>query len=182
MRQAAMTILIFNLLIGIIYLCIDIPLIGSRQIVTEDWEIPFVMVGVILCATCIVIYVIVSLLTPRPSEEQLKDLCWEHPLESIRTGAVKSVTDPRIMAGILFVLMIVLYCLIWVDKVVGRWYISPLQVKEIKYTTSYNEPTRKNKAWRRCRADTCYSERSTAGEHYGPEGNVTGIRSLQIIQ
>jgi len=111
-KQAAMTALIFNLLIGIIYLCIDIPLIGSRQIVTEDWEIPFMMVGVIFCATCIVIYVIVSLLTPRPSEEQLKDLCWEHPLASIRTGAVKSVTDPRIMAGILFVLMIVLYCLI----------------------------------------------------------------------
>jgi SSS family solute:Na+ symporter len=111
-KQAAMTTLIFNLLIGIIYLCIDIPLIGSRQIVTEDWGIPFMMVGVILCATCIVIYVIVSLLTPRPSDEQLKDLCWEHPLESICTGAVKSVTDPRIMAGILFVLMIVLYCLI----------------------------------------------------------------------
>jgi SSS family solute:Na+ symporter len=111
-KQAAMTTLIFNLLIGVIYLCIDIPLIGSRQIVTEDWGIPFMMVGVILCATCIVIYVIVSLLTPRPSAEQLKDLCWEHPLESIRTGAVKSVTDPRVMAGILFVLMIVLYCLI----------------------------------------------------------------------
>jgi SSS family solute:Na+ symporter len=111
-KQAAMTALIFNLVIGVIYLLIDIPLIGSKQIVTGDWKIPFMMVGVILCATCIVIYVIVSLLTPRPTEEQLKNLCWEHPLESIRTGAVKSVTDPRIMAGILFVLMIVLYYLL----------------------------------------------------------------------
>lgn len=31
-------------------------------------------------------------------------------------------------------------------------------------------------------ADTCYSERSSAGEHHGPAGNVTGIRSLQIVQ
>jgi SSS family solute:Na+ symporter len=111
-KQAAMTALIFNLLIGIIYLLIDIPLIGSKQIVTEDWQVPFMMVGVILCAACIVIYVVVSLFTPRPVEHQLKNLCWEHPLQSIRTGAVKSVTDPRIMAGSLFVLMIVLYCLL----------------------------------------------------------------------
>ncbi|MFC1739449.1 sodium/solute symporter [Planctomycetota bacterium] len=111
-KQAAITALIFNLVIGIIYLLIDIPLIGSKQIVTEDWKIPFMMVGVILCAICIGIYVIVSLITPRPTQEQLKNLCWEHPLESIRTGAVKSVTDPRIMAGVLFVLVLVLYYLL----------------------------------------------------------------------
>jgi len=111
-KQAAMTALVFNLVIGVIYLLIDIPLIGSKQIVTVGWKIPFMMVGVIFCATCIVIYVIVSLLTPRPSPEQLKNLCWEHPLESIRTGAVRSVSDPRIMAGVLFVLMIALYYLL----------------------------------------------------------------------
>jgi len=111
-KQAAMTALIFNLVIGIIYLLIDIPLIGSKQIITEDWKIPFMLAGAIFFGICVVIYVIVSLLTPRPTEAQLKNLCWEHPLESIRSGAVKSVTDPRIMAGILFVVMIVLYCLL----------------------------------------------------------------------
>lgn len=111
-KQAAMTALIFNLVIGIIYLLIDIPLIGSKQIVTQDWKIPFMLAGAIFFGICVVIYVIVSLLTPRPTQEQLKNLCWEHPLEAIRTGAVKSVTDPRIMAGILFVLMIVLYYLL----------------------------------------------------------------------
>jgi SSS family solute:Na+ symporter len=108
-KHAAMTALILNLVIGIIYLLIDIPLIGSKQIVTAGWKIPFMMVGVILFAISIVVYVIVSLLTPRPTEEQLRNLCWEHPLQSIRTGAVKSVSDPRILSAILFVLMIVLY-------------------------------------------------------------------------
>ena len=111
-KQAAMTALIFNLVIGIIYLLIDIPLIGSKQIVTQDWKIPFMLAGAIFFGICVVIYVIVSLLTPRPTEAQLKNLCWEHPLESILSGAVKSVTDPRIMAGVLFVVMIVLYCLL----------------------------------------------------------------------
>jgi len=111
-KQAAMTALIFNLVIGIIYLLIDIPLIGSKQIVTQDWKIPFMLAGAIFFGICVVIYVIVSLLTPRPTEAQLKNLCWEHPLESILSGAVKGVTDPRIMAGILFVVMIVLYCLL----------------------------------------------------------------------
>lgn len=111
-KQAAMTTLIFNLVIGIIYLLVDIPLIGSKQIVTEDWKIPFMLAGAIFFGICVVIYVIVSLLTPRPTEAQLKNLCWEHPLESILSGAVKGVTDPRIMAGILFVVMIVLYCLL----------------------------------------------------------------------
>ena len=111
-KQAAMTTLIFNLVIGIIYLLVDIPLIGSKQIVTEEWQIPFMLAGAIFFGICVVIYVIVSLLTPRPTEAQLKNLCWEHPLESILSGAVKGVTDPRIMAGILFVVMIVLYCLL----------------------------------------------------------------------
>lgn len=108
-KQAALTALIFNFVIGIIYLLIDIPLIGSKQIVTAIWGIPFMMVGVIFLATCVVIYVIVSLFTPRPAEVQLKNLCWEHPLEVIRTGAVKGITDPRIMAAILFGTMIALY-------------------------------------------------------------------------
>jgi len=109
-KQAAMTVLIFNIAVGIVYLLIDIPLIGSEQVIT-NLGLPFMLVGAILCGICFVIYVIVSLMTPAPAPEQLENLCWEHPLQALRKGAIKGVTDPRIMAGALLVLMIILYIL-----------------------------------------------------------------------
>jgi len=108
-KQAAMAALIFNLAIGVVYLLVDIPLIGSRQIVTQDWGIPFMLAGAIFFMICLIIYIVVSLLTPPPTEEQLENLCWEHPLQAITTGAIRGITDPRIMAGSLLVLMFILY-------------------------------------------------------------------------
>jgi len=107
-KQAAMTALIFNLVVGVIYLLIDIPLIGTEQVIT-NLGFPFMLVGAFLLGICLVIYVLVSFLTPPPPQEQLENLCWDHPLQAISAGAIKGVTDPRIMAGILFALMIILY-------------------------------------------------------------------------
>jgi len=107
--QAAVTALIFNLVVGVIYLLVDIPLIGSEQLVTKGLGIPFMLVGGIFCASCIVIYVVVSLLTPPPSPEQLDNLSWKHPAEIVLSGKLRGITDPRIMSAILFGLMIVLY-------------------------------------------------------------------------
>ena len=71
--------------------------------------IPFMIVGPILCAMCIVIYVIVSLATPRPEPEKLKNLCWEHPIKAITYGRITGIGDPRIIAAFLFAVMVVLY-------------------------------------------------------------------------
>jgi len=56
-----------------------------------------------------VIYFTVSLLTPRPSPEQINDFTLSKPLAFITEGKVTGITDPRILSGILVVVMIILY-------------------------------------------------------------------------
>ena len=73
--------------------------------------IPFMKVGWYLFLMSSAVYFLVSLSTPAPEKTQLRDLCWTRPLDSLR-GKMQGITDPRIMAGILFVIMIVLYVIL----------------------------------------------------------------------
>ncbi|MHC4457554.1 MAG: sodium:solute symporter family transporter [Planctomycetota bacterium] len=107
--QAAVTTLLFNLGIGVVYLIIDIPLIGSKQLIAKELGIPFMLAGGIIFVMCVVVYIIVTFSTPAPAPEKLENLSWKHPLEFILYGKIKGITDPRIMSAMLFVLMIVLY-------------------------------------------------------------------------
>ena len=71
--------------------------------------IPFMMVGLILLAFCMILFAIVSYLTPRPLEIQLTNLCWDKPFQAITQGKITGITDPRVMAATLLIIMIVLY-------------------------------------------------------------------------
>ena len=109
-KQGAMAALVFNVVVGIVYMLIDIPLIGTEQIIAGKLGIPFMQVGWYLFLLCSAVYCVVSLMTPAPRPENLENLCWKTPREAFR-GKVTGITDPRVMAGILFVLMIVMYCI-----------------------------------------------------------------------
>ena len=111
-KQGAMAALMFNVVIGIVYLAIDIPLIGEERIVSERLGIPFMQVGWYLFLLSSGIYVIVSLASPAPSGEQLENLCWTRPLDAVRGKLEGTVTDPRVMAAFLFVVMGALYRLL----------------------------------------------------------------------
>ena len=80
--------------------------------VTHGIGIPFMMMGLILLAMCIIVYVIVSLKTPAPTVEELEEMGWQSPLRSITSTKITGITDPRVVAGLLFVVMIILYCVI----------------------------------------------------------------------
>jgi SSS family solute:Na+ symporter len=108
-RQGAMAALLFNVVVGMIYLCIDIPLVGEKQWIAQELGIPFMQVGWYLFLLSSVIYVTVSLLTPAPAASQTEGLCWNRPLDAFRGPLVGTVTDPRVMSGILVVIMIILY-------------------------------------------------------------------------
>ena len=108
-KEAALSTLVFNLIIGIVYMIVDIPLIGSRQLVAEVWGLPFMLAGGVIFILCLIVYIIVSLCTTAPDPAALKNLTWEHPLEFLTSGKVKGITDPRVMAGILLAIMVVLY-------------------------------------------------------------------------
>jgi solute:Na+ symporter, SSS family len=111
-KEAALTALLLNMGVGVVYLLFDIPIIGTTKIVAETWDLPFMLVGGIFFVGCLIAYIVVSLCTPAPSPEKLKDLVWQHPLEFLTSGKIKGITDPRIMALILLVVMIVLYVIL----------------------------------------------------------------------
>lgn len=71
--------------------------------------IPFMMMGLFLLAMCVIVYVVVSLVTPAPTSEELEEMGWQPPLKAITQKKITGITDPRAMAIGLFVLMVVLY-------------------------------------------------------------------------
>lgn len=119
--QAALSTLVLGILMGTVYFLIDLPVrwvVGlfvedaNKTIVTEIWGIPFMQAGWWLFCLCSVVFVAVSLCTPKPAQEKLENLCWD---TAFRAGALRKlsgITDARIMASALFVLIILLYCLL----------------------------------------------------------------------
>ena len=111
-KQAAIGTLLFNMTVGVLYLLavlVDIPLFTETKWVTDFVAIPFMLVGGIFFALCMVTYVAVSLVTPAPTEANIKNLVWDSPLAFLKEGKITGVTDPRIMALLLLVIMVVLY-------------------------------------------------------------------------
>jgi SSS family solute:Na+ symporter len=108
-KQAAVSTLLFNMAVGVVYLLIDIPIITDEQLIAGRLGLPFMLVGGIFFALCLVIYIVVSLATPVPDEVNLKNLVWDSPLAFLKEGKIQGITDPRIMALMLLILMIVLY-------------------------------------------------------------------------
>jgi solute:Na+ symporter, SSS family len=109
-KEAAISTLLFNMAVGVIYLLIDIPIITDRQLIAGDMGLPFLFVGGLLFTACLVVYIAVSLATPAPDEATVSDLVWDHPLAFLSEGTIEGITDPRVMAMILLIIMAILFC------------------------------------------------------------------------
>jgi SSS family solute:Na+ symporter len=79
--------------------------------VTHGLGIPFMMMGLALLVMCVVVYVIVSLLTAAPTQEELDQMGWRPPLKVLTETKITGPFDPRVMALALIVLMVILYIL-----------------------------------------------------------------------
>lgn len=120
--QAAMTTLYVGSIIGVVYFVIDMPVIGQfltsipagtkfDGLVSDHalgLGIPFMLVGPMIAALCIAIYILTSLLTPAMDQEKVSKVCWDSPLACLQ-GPVSGVTDPRIVTLILLSVLAVLY-------------------------------------------------------------------------
>ncbi|MBI9018276.1 MAG: hypothetical protein JEZ07_13555 [Phycisphaerae bacterium] len=111
-KQGAMAAMTFNVVVGLVYLAIDIPLIGDKQLISKIVGIPFMQVGWYLFLLSSAVYFIISLTTPAPAQAQLENLCWTKPLDALRGKMQGRITDPRIMALILLVIMGILYAIL----------------------------------------------------------------------
>ena len=121
-RQGAMSTLYAGSIIGVIYFIVDLPgigrlLLGSQALggfgglVTDPVQgmgIPFMLVGPIIAAACVVIYVVTSLLTPAMDRKMVEQVCWDHPLAFLR-GPFSGASDPRVVSVVLVTLVGTLY-------------------------------------------------------------------------
>jgi hypothetical protein len=87
---------------------------GFNGLVTDPVQgvgIPFMLVGPIIAAFCVLIYVITSLLTPAMDEKIVAQVCWDHPLAFLN-GPIKGLSDPRVVALFLVATVGILYCIL----------------------------------------------------------------------
>jgi SSS family solute:Na+ symporter len=108
-RQAAFITLVIGFTLGAVSFMIDLPVFGQEKIITDGWGIPFMMQAWWMFCVCSVIFFVVSLLTPAPDPQKIAGLTWKSPLHVISKGKISGILDPRVIAGGLLLLMIVLY-------------------------------------------------------------------------
>jgi len=108
-RQAALTTLVAGFLIGVASFLIDLPVFGTEKVITHGLGIPFMMQAWWMFCLCSIIFVAVSLLTPRPDPAQVEGLTWSSPVAVLTQGRVRGLGDPRILAGWLLTLLAILY-------------------------------------------------------------------------
>lgn len=108
-KEAAVTTLVFGLVIGVVYFLVDLPAFGDTRLVADTWGIPFMQVGWWLFCLCSVVYVISSLMTPAPPAEQLEAIHWQPPMKALLGTRITSWNDPRAISIGLIVLMAILY-------------------------------------------------------------------------
>ena len=104
-----MTTLLLGFLLGAISFMVDMPIIGEVKIITDGWGIPFMMQAWWMFCLCSLLFVIVSLMTPKPDPKNVEGLTWDKPLQVITQGKITKFSDPRLLAGFLLVIMIGLY-------------------------------------------------------------------------
>jgi solute:Na+ symporter, SSS family len=124
-KEAAMATLYLGSVIGAIYFLVDLPgigkwLLGARAhagfagLVTDTQQglgIPFMLVGPLIAVLCVVIYVVISLLTPAMDPKEVGKVCWDHPLAFLK-GPLAGVSDPRLVTLLLLGAVGVLYFLL----------------------------------------------------------------------
>lgn len=108
-QQAAFITLLGGFLLGIVVFVMDFPAF-RMQIISNQWGIPFMLQAWWLFVICSVVFVLVSLFTPRPRPEQTEELCWANPLTAIVATPIRGgLRDPRVLSAILVVMVVVLY-------------------------------------------------------------------------
>jgi len=101
-----------GLVAGTTDLALDVPLFGHTKWITDVVGIPFMQQAWWLFVLCSVVFVGVSLATPAPSPERIRELCWTRPLDFLTRDRITGPSDPRVAASLLLALMIGLYWLL----------------------------------------------------------------------
>tara|TARA_S200000501_G_scaffold141907_1_gene134006 strand:+ start:225 stop:1850 length:1626 start_codon:yes stop_codon:yes gene_type:complete len=110
-KEASFITLIFGFVIGIFLFLIDFDTISGTKYISDGLGIHFLMRTWWVFCLCCFVFVIVSYLTPAPKKDQVEQITWDGPKE-IFSLRVERWSDPRVLAGTLILLVVILYCLL----------------------------------------------------------------------
>jgi solute:Na+ symporter, SSS family len=108
-QQASVVTMVVGILMGAAAFILDLPVFGTTKLITDGLGISFMMQAWWMFCICSVLFVIVSLLTPLPSAQQIEGLTWSNPLAVLSDQPLTTFWDPRILALVLFLTICVLY-------------------------------------------------------------------------
>ncbi|MEM8681760.1 MAG: hypothetical protein AAGF97_20615, partial [Planctomycetota bacterium] len=111
-KEAAVATLSLGLTVGFLLFLVDTGVFGGIEWISSPRHglgIPFLLQGVYLFCFWSAFFVVVSWLTPPPSPEQVEDTTWANPIQVLTHGRLQGLTDPRLLAGGLLLVMLTLY-------------------------------------------------------------------------
>lgn len=107
--KAGFATLLFGFILGIIAFCVDFEMIAGKRYITDVMGIHFMTKAFYLFVICSVFYFVVSAFTPKANADSLEQLTFKKPLSFLTDTKLTSISDPRILALLLTVIMTVLY-------------------------------------------------------------------------
>jgi len=107
--KVALSTMIFGLVLGAIVFCLDFEPISGSKLITDGLGIPFLMQAWWLFVLSTLFYIVLSYVSrPRPLAE-IQDLIFTRELVQGFKSRITGIKDPRIWAGVLLLIMILLY-------------------------------------------------------------------------
>jgi SSS family solute:Na+ symporter len=109
--QAALATLLLGFSFGMVEFLVDLPIVGDTQLITQGLGISFMMQAWWNFCICSVIFFTTSLMTNAPETARIEGLTWPNPLRVVFYGRPANVSDPRIVALAIVIVMALLYWL-----------------------------------------------------------------------
>lgn len=109
--QASIATLIGGLAMGVAAFVVDLPVIGSTRLLSDQLGISFLMQAWWMFCLCSLIYIGISLATPPPRPEAIEGLTWPNPIAALTREPLRNASDPRIMAAVLLSVLIAMYAI-----------------------------------------------------------------------
>ena len=101
--------LVFGFILALLAFSFDFEMIAGKRYITDVMGIHFMMKAFLLFMICTVFYFAVSFLTPKAEASVLREMTLSKPLAFLTEEKITKFTDPRILAAILALVMIILY-------------------------------------------------------------------------
>jgi len=107
--RAALTTLAVGSFLGFTVFLLDWYKVLEHLQKEHGWPVQFMLMAFYLFVVCSIILVVTSLIWPHQHTPQSERLVWKNPLEALREPGWKGILNYKVMAGLLFAIMILLY-------------------------------------------------------------------------